>query len=119
MPGGAVQIVHFGLGPVGQGIARLALETGAFKITGAADPSPHVAGRDLGDVLELGRRLRLRVDGDPAKFLRVAKAKVAFVSTRSSAKDVVPLVLALVKKGMNVITTCEELAFPTPASAAR
>jgi 4-hydroxy-tetrahydrodipicolinate reductase len=86
---------------------------------GAADPSPHVAGRDLGDVLELGRRLRLKVDSDPAKFLRKAKATVAFVSTRSSAKDVVPLVLALVKKGMNVITTCEELAFPTPASAAK
>jgi len=119
MPGGAVQVVHFGLGPVGQGIARLVLETGAFKIVGATDPSPHVAGRDLGDVLELGRRLRLKVEEDPARFLKKASAHVAFVSTRSSARDVVPLVLGIVKKGMNVVTTCEELAYPTPSSAAK
>jgi 4-hydroxy-tetrahydrodipicolinate reductase len=107
-----------GLGPIGQGVAKLALETEGIKLTGAADVSESLAGQDLGTVLGLPRKLRMKVLPDARRLLRKAKPDVVVLSTFSTIKDVKPQVLALVKKGVNVVTTCEELAFPTPAHQA-
>ena len=112
------RVVLCGLGPIGAGIARLVLETDGLHVVGATDIAPDKAGKDLGVVLGLGRKLRIKVDGNPARFLRRTKAEVAILSTTSSAKSIKPQVLALVQKGLNVVTTCEELSFPTPANAA-
>jgi 4-hydroxy-tetrahydrodipicolinate reductase len=43
---------------------------------------------------------------------------VAVLSTGSSLRDVKAQVAALVKKGLHVVSTCEELSFPAPARAA-
>ena len=63
-----------GLGPIGQGIARLVLETEGLQLIGATDPSPDLAGKNLGAVLGLTKRLRLKVDGNPERFVRKARA---------------------------------------------
>ena len=41
---------------------------------------------------------------------------MAVLSTSSSLKALKPQVAALIQRGMNVVSTCEELAFPTPAN---
>jgi 4-hydroxy-tetrahydrodipicolinate reductase len=110
-----LKIAHYGLGPIGQSIARLALQTEGLKVVGALDIAPEKAGKDLGVVLGLPRRLRIKVFGDPKKFLRRVRADVVVVSTSSSVKEAKPQILALVKKGIHVVTTCEELAYPAPA----
>ncbi len=81
-----LKVVHSGLGPIGQGIARLILETEGLKIVAAADLSPEHAGKDLGVVLGLPRRLRVKVEGDPARFLRRARGDVAVLCTASSVR---------------------------------
>jgi 4-hydroxy-tetrahydrodipicolinate reductase len=113
MPG-RLKVIHVGLGPIGQTIARLALETEGLQVVGAADLSPSLGGKDLGVVLGLDRRVRVKVASDPARFLRKTRADVAVLSTASSLKAIKPQIAALVERGMNVVTTCEELAFPTP-----
>lgn len=110
------KVVHLGLGPIGQGIARLVLATEGLQVVGAADPSPDLAGKDLGAVLG-GKKIRVKVAGDPAKFIRKARANVAVLSTSSSLKALKPQLAALIQRGMNVVSTCEELAYPTPANA--
>jgi len=110
-----LKVVQSGLGSIGQGVARLILETEGLKLVAAADVSPAHAGKDLGVVLGLPRRLRIKVEGDPARFLRRVRGDVAVLCTSSSLRDVKPQVAALVKRGLHVVTTCEELAFPTPA----
>jgi hypothetical protein len=115
--GKALKVVQIGLGPIGQGIARLILETEGLQIVGATDPSAELAGKDLGTVLGLPRKLRLKVEGNAEKFVRKARADVAILSTSSSIKAVKPQVLALIQRGLNVVSTCEEMAFPTPAHA--
>lgn len=85
---------------------------------GAVDLAPDKAGKDLGVVLGLPKKLRMKVLGDAAKLLRKTKADVAVLSTTSSVRDVKAQIAALVQKGLNVVTTCEELAFPTPSRAA-
>jgi len=112
-----LKVVHCGLGPIGQSIARMVLETEGLQVVGATDLAPDRAGRDLGAVLGLSRKVKVTVDGDPDRFFRKTRADVAILCTSSSLKAVKPQVLALVASGMNVISTCEELAFPTPATA--
>jgi 4-hydroxy-tetrahydrodipicolinate reductase len=112
-----LKVVHCGLGPIGQSVARMVLETEGLQVVGATDLAPDQAGRDLGAVLGLSRKVKVKVDGDPDKFIKKTRADVAVLCTSSSLKAIKPQVLALVARGMNVISTCEELAFPTPATA--
>ncbi len=112
-----LKIIHIGLGPIGAGIAKMALAKDGLKVVGACDPAPEKAGRDLGDVLGLGKKVKIKVMGDPVKFIKATKADVAVVSTTSSAKVVKGTIEALVRRGINVITTCEEFAFPVPSNA--
>jgi len=112
---GEIRVIVCGLGPIGQAIAKKALATEGLKVVGATDLSPAYAGKDLGAVLGFPKSLRMRVEGDPKKLLRKVKAQVAIVCTGSSVRAVKPLVLTLVQKGLHVVTTCEEMAFPAPA----
>jgi hypothetical protein len=59
----------------------------------------------------------LKVAGDVGKLLRKTRADVAVLSTGSSLRDVKGQIGTLVKKGLHVISTCEELSFPVPARA--
>ncbi|HEY6546560.1 MAG TPA: dihydrodipicolinate reductase [Vicinamibacteria bacterium] len=111
-----IKVVFLGLGPIGRGIAKIALETEGIKVVGATDPSPEHAGKDLGTVLGLPRKLRIKVQGDPVKFVRKVRADVAVLSTTSSAKALKAQALSLFQKRLHVVTTCEELSYPVPAN---
>jgi hypothetical protein len=113
-----LKVVHIGLGPIGQSIARLTLDRDGLQVVGATDLSPDQAGKDLGIVLGLGRKIRIKVDGSPEKFIRKSRADVAVLCTSSSLKTIRPQLLGLIQRGMHVVTTCEELAFPVPEQAA-
>jgi len=108
-------VIFCGLGPIGQGVARVALQTEGLKIVGAADTSPEKAGKDLGVLLGLPRKIRIKVQPDVGRLLRKTKADVAVLSTTSAIRDVKAQVALLVQKGLHVVTTCEEMSFPTPA----
>jgi hypothetical protein len=111
-------VLVVGLGPIGQAAARLVLETPGLSIAGAVDPSlpPN---QDLGTNLGLPKKLKIKVETDPAKALPKAKADVALLCTSSSLREVKPHLLALLNRGINVVSTCEELAFPSPENAAQ
>jgi hypothetical protein len=109
-----LKVAIAGLGPVGQAVARTCLQTPGLKVVAAGDPAAVLAGRDLGVVLGLSRRLRVKVEGDTDRFFRKVKADVAFVCTSSHLKEVKPQIAALVSRKVNVLTTCEELAWPAP-----
>jgi 4-hydroxy-tetrahydrodipicolinate reductase len=113
-----LKVALAGLGPVGQATARLILQTPGLKLVAAVDPAPAYAGKDLGAVLGLTRKLRLKVEGRPERFSKNAHADVAFVCTSSLLKDVKPQIAALLAARTHVLTTCEELAYPLPKRAA-
>ncbi|MCU0240873.1 MAG: dihydrodipicolinate reductase [Vicinamibacteria bacterium] len=110
----AIKVVQVGLGSIGQGIARMVLSTPELQLVGACDSAPEKAGQDLGLLLGLSKKLRVKVQAETKPLLKLAHHGVAIVATSSSLKQIKPLVLTLVGAGYNVITTCEELAFPTP-----
>ncbi len=113
----SLRVVVSGLGPIGQGVARLLVATEGLQVVGATDLSPSLAGQDLGMILGLPRKLRIKVERDPARLLRKTKADLAVLCTASSIRDIKPQVAAFLKRGLNVVSTCEELAFPVPRNA--
>jgi 2,4-diaminopentanoate dehydrogenase len=110
-----LRVIQIGLGSIGLSIVRILLETPGIKLVGACDAAPEKAGKDLATLLGLPKSLRLPVEGDWERLLRKSRAELAIVSTTSHLKDVKPLLAGLLKRKLHVITTSEELAYPTPA----
>ena len=75
------------------------LQTPTVKVVGAADPAPTAADKDLGLVLGLPRRLRMKVSGDPERFVKKLSADAAIVCTPHrqvkyrELADCVPLII--------------------------
>ncbi len=104
-----MRVIHQGLGAIGQGIARLVVERG-HTIVAAADIDPAKAGRDLGTLLGIGP-LGVKVEAAAGTALR-APADVIIHCTGSRLRTVLPELQAALEAGLNVTSTCEELAFP-------
>ena len=106
--------MQVGLGPIGAAVARqLAIRKG-FRIVAAIDIDPIKVGRDVGDVAELGRPIRVKVTTDLRKTVKVAKPDIAVLCTSSSLTRVMPQLEELMKLRLPVVSTTEELAYPAP-----
>jgi len=108
-----IRVMHFGLGPVGAAIAKQIAARPGFKLVGGIDIDPTKVGRDLGDVVGLSRRIGITVSDKPAKVLRSAKPDVVVLCTSSSIKQVMPQIEAILKAKKPIVSTVEELAYPS------
>jgi 4-hydroxy-tetrahydrodipicolinate reductase len=112
---GPIRVLHFGLGPIGVGVVRQVAERKGFTIVGAVDIDPAKVGRDLGTVAGLSRTLGVRVSEDAARTIKASKPDVAVLCTNSSLKDVLPQFETVLRLGVPIVSTTEELAYPTKA----
>ena len=110
-----IRVLHVGLGPIGLGVVRQVAGRKGLTAVGAVDIDPGKVGRDLGDVADLGRKLRLKVSDDVDAVIRTTKPDVAILCTSSSIARLVPQVAAIVKRRVPIVSTTEELAYPTRA----
>lgn len=107
-----IKVVIFGIGPIGERITKVILEKNGLKIVGAIDIAKDVVGRDLGEVVGIDKKLGVIVTDDPGSLLAKIEADIAIVATTSYIKTVYPQVVKCIEAGMDVISTCEELACP-------
>lgn len=107
-----VKIVLYGVGAMGTRIAKFLLKKKGVEIVGAIDVAKEKVGKDLGDVLDIGKRLGITVSNNPDNVLSKANADVVIHSTTSFLKQTYPQIAAAIKHGANVISTCEELSYP-------
>jgi 2,4-diaminopentanoate dehydrogenase len=108
------RVVCYGLGPIGLGIARLALSRPGVEIVGAIDVDPQKVGRDLGELLG-GAAIGAAISADAVATLKAAQPAVALHATSSALASVAPQLLQIAEAGVNVVSTCEELAYPWTA----
>ncbi len=113
-----IRVIHIGLGPIGAGVVRQVASRRGFVIVGAVDVDPQKAGKDLGDVCQVGRRLRVKVTDDITRTIKATKPDVAVLCTSSSLKKVVPEFEAVLKLKVPIVSTTEELAYPVKSNAA-
>jgi hypothetical protein len=113
---GPIRVLHVGLGPIGAGVVRQVAERKGFRIVGAADIDSAKAGRDLGEVAGVGRALRVKVSADVKKAIKASKPDVVVLCTSSSLKKVLPQMEEIIKLKVPIVSTTEELAYPTKAN---
>lgn len=106
-----IDIVHVGVGPLGQTMVRYAVERGCFNIVGAVDPDPDKIGKDLGELCHIDP-LGITISSNLDEAIQGKSAQVALVTTVSSIVSIENQIVNLAKAKLHIITTCEELFFP-------
>jgi 4-hydroxy-tetrahydrodipicolinate reductase len=106
-----INMVHVGIGPLGQKMVRFAVERGCFNIVGAVDTDPDKAGKELGELCGIDP-LGITVSSNLDDAIRSKPAEVALVTTVSSIVSLESQIAELAKAGLNIVSTCEELFFP-------
>jgi len=107
-----VKIVLYGVGAVGSLIAKYLLQKEDIKIVGAIDITEDKVGKDLSEILGLNRKIGVIVSNDVDSVLSKVKADIAVHATSSFFKNTYSQIASIVKHGVNVVSTCEELAYP-------
>lgn len=105
------RVIVIGLGPIGQSVLALVADRPGLTLTGAVDIDPAKVGKDAGEVCGLGRTLGVTVSGSLADALMNGPADVALLCTGSYLAQVAPQVEEIINAGLNIVTTCEELAY--------
>ena len=113
-----IKVMHVGLGPIGAGVVRQVANRKGLTIVGAVDIDPAKVGRDLGEVCDVGRKLRVKVGSDISATIRASRPDVAVLCTSSSLKKVIPEFEAVLKLKVPIVSTTEELAYPVKSNAA-
>jgi hypothetical protein len=108
----SIRVVHFGLGPIGAAVAQEIARRPGFKIVGGIDNDPAKVGRDVGDVAGLPGRIGVRIERDASRIKKM-KPQVIVLCTDSRMKAVMPQLEAILRAKAPVISTSEELAYPT------
>ena len=93
-------------------MARQVASRKGFQIVGAVDIDRNKIGLDLGQVIGLDRKLRVRVTNDSAAAIKSGKPDVAVLCTSSSLKKVMPQIEAVLRKKVAIVSTTEELSYP-------
>src|SRR5262245_25771365 len=60
----AINVMLYGLGPIGAAVAGQIAARKGFRISGGIDTDPAKIGRDLGDVAGMGRQMKVRITND-------------------------------------------------------
>lgn len=117
-----VKLLQVGLGPIGQRLVRYGFDRPGLEWVGAVDPAQDKVGQPLHQVCQLDADLGVEVSDSVARAVNLIRPDVAVVSTVSDFHVVADTIEQLVRQGIHVVTTCEEMAYPwltQPRRAAR
>ena len=109
-----IRVAVWGFGAMGSGITRVLLHKTGVEITGVCDLHPSRVGKCIFSLLDLprGERADVIVSRDIDEVLPEKSADVCIVATDSFTKDVFPKLIKVLSRGVNAISTAEEMSFP-------
>jgi hypothetical protein len=107
-----LRVLAVGLGPIGLETTRLALSRRSLRVVGAVDLDPAKTGRDLGELLDLPSLTGVAITADLEAALDSCQPEVVFLCTSSFLPAVHQDLLRCCRRGVDVVSSCEELLFP-------
>jgi 4-hydroxy-tetrahydrodipicolinate reductase len=109
MTGPMVRVAIVGLGAIGREVLKAVKARPGLELVAVADPAKDLVGRDAGEIAGAGAcGVEVVASADEA-FER--DVDVALVLTGSGVADVMPVVEAASRRGVDVISTCEDLSY--------
>jgi 4-hydroxy-tetrahydrodipicolinate reductase len=91
-------------------MAKLMLDKTGLKIVAAVDGRPDFVGKDLGEVLGIGKKLDVTVTNRPDDVLKKENVDIVLIATTSWLKDQIPDLRKILNAGMNCISIAEEMS---------
>lgn len=111
-----IRVIQWGLGAMGSGMAKLMLDKEGLEIVAAIDKRPDYIGKDLGEVLGVGKQLGVKVTDKPEEVLSKDKADIVVIATTSWVKEQMADLKTILNAGLNCISIAEEMASPEAQS---
>lgn len=107
-----IRVLILGTGQMGQGISRLLLSKSGLKLVGAYGRRAERSGMNLGRIIGCTDPLDIRVSSDLSALIEQTQPHIAIQATSSILIDAKDELMLLVRKGVNVISIAEEMAYP-------
>jgi 4-hydroxy-tetrahydrodipicolinate reductase len=109
---GKIKVAQFGLGPIGIETLKLASSKPWAEVVGGVDIDPAKVGRDLSEITGLGILRGRSIYPSIDELLAEVKPQLIFHTAVSKFKAAYPQLEAIARRGINVVSSCEELVFP-------
>jgi len=107
-----IRVIQYGLGPIGRAVACHVVERAELKLVGGIDIDPFKVGKDLGEVIGLGRALGFVVAESLAQVLAQTEADLVLHTTSSYFQMFKDQIVEILEAGLDIVSTAEELTFP-------
>ncbi len=109
-----IKIVIWGFGAMGKGMADMLLTKKGVEITGVCDLHPDLVGNSIFNVLEekQNNHPEVIVSDDINGLLNKENCDLVLLCTDSFTKKAFPKMKMILEKGINCISTAEEMAYP-------
>ena len=107
-----IRVIQYGMGSIGSKIVRELLRRKGYELVGAIDIAPEKAGKDVSEVAGLSEPLNLLVESDPTMVFNSTRADVVIQATGSHLPQIFSQLEEVVRSGLNVVSTSEELVYP-------
>ena len=107
-----IRIAQFGLGPIGLETLKLAAVKPWVEIVGGVDIDPAKIGQDLGVLTGVKRLRGRRVFGSLDELVARSRPDIIFHTAVSKFKDAFAQLEPMARRGISVVSSCEELLFP-------
>ncbi len=107
-----IRIAQFGLGPIGIETLKLAATKPWVEIVGGVDIDPSKVGKSLAEVAGIKGLEKCRVYSTFDELAKHSKPAVVFHTSVSRMKTAFPQLEPIVRAGVSVVSSCEELLFP-------
>jgi len=106
------KVIQYGLGAIGTEVARSLAQRVGFELVGAIDVAEDKVGKDLGEMLGISGLGGIIVSDKPEEVLKQVRADVVTHTTGSFLDQAYPQLEQIIKAGINLVSTTEELSFP-------
>lgn len=109
-----VKVILWGFGAMGSGIAHVLLNKKGVEIVGVCDMHPEKIDKSMFEVLgiEKGKRKDVIISDKAEDVIKEKSADMVILATDSFVKGAYDKIVFCLEKGINVITTAEEMAYP-------